>query len=77
MEFNIPDSHKKAMLVTLRDGLEAEIYSMLIKMGIDPDTFDGSTGLDSVDGSFTGEKQRTKELFSSLSRVKEKLAEIE
>lgn len=77
MEFNIPDAHKRTMLATVRDGLESEIYSMLVKMGIDPDTFDGSTGLESVDGSFTGERLRTKELLNALDRVKEKLAEIE
>lgn len=77
MDFNMSDAQKRSLLISLRDSLESEIYSMLVKMGIDPDAFDGSTGLESVDGSFTGERLRTRELLSALTKVKEKLAETE
>ena len=75
MEFNMPASQKLAMLVSARDSVEAEIYTLLVKMGVDPETYDQETPL-VTDTAFTGERQRVTDLITSLTKIKEKITEL-
>lgn len=76
MDFNMSDVQKKATLVSVRDSLESEFYAMLIRLGVDPEAFTSKDELNGSDGTFTGERQRAKDLFDALERVKEKIADL-
>lgn len=75
MDFNMPAAQKMSMLISARDSLESEIYTLLIKMGIDPEDYEPGTPL-VTDTAFTGERQRVQDLVSSLDKVKEKIAAL-
>ena len=76
MDFNMNDVQKKATLVGIQDGLETEVYSLLTKIGINPETFDENAAFPEIDGSFFGEKTRVEQLIAALKRVKDKIAEL-
>ena len=76
MDFNMSDGQKKAALVGVRDTLESEFYSVLIRLGIDPDAFMSKDEIDEANGTFVGERQRARDLFDALERVKEKIADL-
>lgn len=76
MDFNMPDARKLSSLITVRDQVETEVFSLLVKIGIDPDEFDGVTFPSAGDGMFVGEVIRLRELLASLTKIEAKIAQL-
>jgi hypothetical protein len=75
MQFNITNEQKKKMLEDSKDGIHSELYLLMIKMGVDPDTYTLGDNLeDSV--KFAGEKYRFDGLVAALMNIEEKIAEL-
>jgi hypothetical protein len=53
-----------------------ELYSLLIRIGIDPDGFTLETILPEDDMSIYGERIRIQKLIESISLIESKLAEL-
>lgn len=76
MEFNLTNEQKKRMLEDSKNAAHSELYLILIKMGIDPETYD----LDDVietDAKYAGERYRFDGLVATLKNIEEKLAELQ
>lgn len=76
MDFNMTNSQKLATLAGIQSGLESEIYTLLVRMGIDPDSFDEDAALPEADGALIGERTRLEQLIASMQRVKVKISEL-
>lgn len=74
MDLGLTNEQKLAALTSVRAGIQSEIYSLLIRIGVDPDTYDPAeeTGGDMV----IGERARVATLASSLEMIESKLAEL-
>ena len=76
MEFTLSATQKRQALEGADITLNTEIYSMLLRLGVDPETF-VEADLDSLDGpGAAGEVLRLRQLLTSLSIVRAKLAEL-
>lgn len=76
MDFNMTDSQKQAMLAGIQVSLESEIYTLLVRLGVDPDSFDENGEIPEVEGALFGEKNRLEQLIASLKRVREKFDQL-
>lgn len=73
MEFILSDTQKRQALEGANITLNHEIYSLLLRLGTDPDTFVESD-IDAIDGpGAAGEVLRLRQLLASLATVKAKL----
>lgn len=76
MELNLTSAQKLQALESSDTGLSLEIYNMLLRMNIDPDTFEESD-LDEMSGvAMDGEVIRLRKLIASLSTVKAKIQSL-
>jgi hypothetical protein len=76
VDFGLNQQEKIAALTGLRTSMKREIYSILLRVGIDPDTFD-SSDLSGFPELMTGEKERVTTLIGGLALIESKLSELE
>jgi hypothetical protein len=75
MDLGLTNQQKIQSLNSSKSGIQGEIYSILIRMGIDPDSFEPEDALPSEE-SFIGEKARVRSLVDALVLIESKLAEL-
>jgi hypothetical protein len=75
MDLGLTTQQKISALTGSKVGIQGEIYNLLIRMSIDPDTFDPTVDLENND-SFVGEQTRLRYLIESLTLIESKLAEL-
>lgn len=75
MDLGLTAEQKRSALTAAQSTARAEVYNILIRMGIDPDTFD-PTAERSTDMILIGEYQRLDVLLASLDFIEEKLAAL-
>ena len=75
MELNLTPEQKMTSLTVIKNNLVSEIFTGLIRLGIDPDTF---TSFDDVEVPMhlTPEKDRIAAAVASLNMVNQKLSEL-
>ena len=73
MDLGLTNEQKLVSLTSAEAGIKTEIFNNLLRMGIDPDTYNPETGFDTVDPVFTGEKNRVNSLIESLSMIRTKI----
>jgi hypothetical protein len=77
MDLGLNNQQKEMALRNSKAGITNEIYNILIRLGIDPDTFQSVDELPtSTDGSFAGEYSRVRGLISALELIESKLNEL-
>jgi hypothetical protein len=78
MDLGLNNQQKEMALRNSKAGITTEIYNILIRIGIDPDTFASVDELPvSHDGVFAGEYGRVKGLVSALELIESKLDELQ
>jgi hypothetical protein len=75
MDLGLTDAQKLMALNSVKNGIQTDIYTQLIRMGFDPDTYDPSADNDVID-SFVGERTRVNTLISSLELIESKITEL-
>ena len=76
MNFGLTQTQKVVALNGAKSGLALEMYNMLIRLGVDPDTYtDGDEIV--VVPQLTGEKERFEILLNSYNAIILKLSEME
>lgn len=75
MDLGLTPAQKLSTLQGTKNGLANEIYTLLVRIGVDPDTFDSSQELPD-DPIVSGEKMRLQSLLSALQLVEGKIAEL-
>lgn len=75
MEFNLTNEQKKKMLDDAKNAIHSELYLLMVKMGVDPDTYVLGDILEN-DIKYAGERVRFEGLVSSLQKIEEKLADL-
>lgn len=75
MDLGLTNEQKVAALNSVKNSIQSDIYTQLIRMGFDPDTYDASVENEVVD-SFVGERNRVNTLIASLTLIESKLAEL-
>lgn len=75
MDFELTAQQKIDTLTATKKNIKTEIYNILIRVGIDPDTFD-ENDLSDFDPVMIGEKERVQSLLSGLSMIEAKLAAL-
>lgn len=77
MNFGLSSEQKRTILLTAKDTAMTELYSLLIRAGIDPEEFDPEQGLPTDDLSIYGERIRIEKLVESVTLIDSKLTELE
>lgn len=75
MNLGLTDEQKLTTLRGTLGSLNSEIYTLLIRMGVDPDTFESVENL-SDNPLMSGEKARLEVLLSSRQLVEEKISSL-
>jgi len=75
MDFELTPQQKIDTLTATRKNIKSEIFNILIRVGIDPDTFD-ENDLSGFDPVMVGEKERIQSLLNGLSMIETKLASL-
>ena len=75
MDLGLSTEQKRAALNAAKSTARSEIYNILIRIGVDPDTFDPEADR-STDMILIGEYQRLDALLASLNFIEEKLATL-
>jgi hypothetical protein len=75
MNLGLTDEQKLMALNSVKSGIQTDIYTQLIRMGLDPDTYDPSSETDPID-AFVGERTRVNTLISSLELIESKITEL-
>jgi len=75
MDFELTPQQKIDTLTATRKNIKSEIFNILIRVGIDPDTFD-ENDLSGFDPVMVGEKERIQSLLNGLSMIETKLANL-
>lgn len=75
MKFNITNEQKKKMLEDSKSSIHSELYLLMVKMGIDPDTYTLGDKLED-NPKFGGEKFRFDGIVSALMNIEAKIAEL-
>lgn len=70
---NMSNARKRVVLTTSKDSLESEMLQTVIRLGLDPDTFDEKTYVADDSGPFVSDSQRLKTICDSYVSVIEKL----
>lgn len=76
MEFNLTEEQKLQSLQNAETTISHEIYNVLLRIGVDPETFEEDDIEGLRDPGVDGEILRLERLLSSLSVVKQKLSDI-
>jgi hypothetical protein len=77
MDFGLTTEQKRTILLSSKTNILNDMYVLLIRIGVDPDTFDGSLDLSDDDSSIRGEKMRIEKLVQSLELINAKLEDFE
>jgi hypothetical protein len=75
MDFGLTNQQKLATLTDIKNNLQVELYTLLIRLGIDPEGFTEEDSLPTED-SFIGEKTRIRTILAAVSMIDGKLAEL-
>ena len=75
MDLGLTNEQKITALNSVKSGVKTDIYTQLIRMGFDPDTYDSSADNDVID-SFVGERTRVNALIASLVLIESKITEL-
>jgi|LakMenEpi03Aug12_release.lakeMendotaPanAssembly.Ray.scaffolds.fasta_scaffold2200437_1 hypothetical protein len=75
MDLGLTNAQKTSSLQGQKAGIQGEVYTLLVRMNIDPDDFDPTLPLEQND-SFVGELSRLSNLLQSLTLIESKLAEL-
>jgi hypothetical protein len=75
VDFELTAQQKIDTLTATKKNIKTEIYNILIRVGIDPDTFD-ETDLSGFDPVMVGEKERVQSLINGLTMIEAKLAAL-
>jgi hypothetical protein len=75
MDFGLTQTQKAAALSGAKSGLALEMYNMLIRLGVDPDTYVDGDEIE-VSPQLIGEKERFQILLDSYKAVVLKLSEM-
>ena len=74
MELNLTQSEKLQLCQNAKSGIEKELYTLLVRLGVDPETFDEEVGFTGT--NYTGEYLRIQELINALNQIKVKITEL-
>jgi uncharacterized protein YihD (DUF1040 family) len=77
MHFDLNSEQKRTILLSLKDSNLNELYTILLKIGIDPEEFDGSTSSLDDDISIYVEKMRIEKLLQALELINSKLIALD
>lgn len=77
MDFGLTTEQKRTILLSSKTNILNDMYVLLIRIGVDPDTFDGSLDLPEDDSSIRGERMRIEKLVQSLELINAKLQDFE
>lgn len=77
MDFGLTTEQKRTILLSSKTNILNDMYVLLIRIGVDPDTFDGSLDLPEDDSSIRGERMRIEKLVQSLALINAKLEDLE
>lgn len=77
MNFSLSTEQKQTILLSTKENAMNELYSLLVRAGIDPDQFDPAVGLSDSDIAIYGERVRIEKLIESISLIDSKLSELE
>jgi uncharacterized protein YihD (DUF1040 family) len=77
MHFDLNSEQKRTILLSLKDSNLNELYTILLKIGIDPEGFDGSTSSLDDDISIYVEKMRIEKLLQALEVINSKLIALD
>jgi hypothetical protein len=77
MDFGLTSEQKKTILLSNKETHMTELYSLLVRSGIDPDTFVFNQELPEEDMSMYGERMRIQKIIESISLIESKLGELE
>jgi hypothetical protein len=77
MNFSLSNEQKRTILLGSKDTVMNELYSLLVRAGIDPDEFNPEDSLPENDITIYGERIRIQKLIESISLIESKLAELE
>lgn len=77
MNFSLSTEQKRTILLSTKETAMNELYSLLVRAGIDPDEFDLESSLPEDDMAIYGERIRIQKLVESISLAETKLAELE
>ena len=75
MNLGLTSEQKVMALNSVKNSIQTDIYTQLIRMGFDPDTYEPLADNEVVD-SFIGERTRVNTLIASLALIESKLAEL-
>lgn len=75
MDYGLNTQQKKGILQSSLANVKSEIYHMLLRSGVDPDTFDPENY--TISEVLIGEQQRLETLLNSVELINRKIAEIE
>lgn len=75
MELGLTNEQKITSLNSQKTGIQQEIYTLLVRMNIDPDDFNPTVPLEPND-SFIGELSRVSSLLEALTLIERKLTEL-
>jgi hypothetical protein len=75
MDLGLTTQQKISALTGSKVGIQGEVYNLLVRMGVDPDTYTSGDDIAPND-SFVGEKLRLENLIQSLTLIESKLAEL-
>lgn len=76
MDLQLTNAQKLAALQSAEAGIQSEIFNMLLRMGVDPDSFDPDAEPQTIDPAFSGEKARVSALLASLQMVRDKIQSL-
>jgi hypothetical protein len=75
MDLGLTNEQKLMALNSVKNGIQIDIYTQLIRMGFDPDTYEPSADNEVID-AFVGERTRVNTLILSLDLIESKIAEL-
>jgi hypothetical protein len=76
MDFELTPQQKIDTLTATRKNIKSEIFNILIRVGVDPDTFD-ETDLSGFNPVMVGERERIESLISGLAMIESKIASLQ
>jgi hypothetical protein len=77
MHFDLTLEQKRTILLSLKESNLNDLYIMLLKIGVDPEVFDGSISSIEDDISVYLEKMRIQKLLQSLELINLKLYNLD
>ena len=75
MNLGLTSEQKIMTLNAVKSNIQTDIYTQLIRIGLDQDTYEPTADSDVID-SFVGERTRINALIASLTLIESKLAEL-